>query len=235
MSTDNQGKNYVVVSSKSWSYKIFCDVIRNNQGKWHFIQSPEDLNIGTIRKINPHYIFFLHWSWKVSNELIKNYECVCFHMTEVPYGRGGSPLQNLIIRGHQTTKITALKMIEELDAGPIYCQENLSLAGNAEEIYIRATHLSAKMIEYIVKKEPKPLEQSGEITLFKRRKPSESEIVEVKSFQQLYDFIRMLDAEGYPHAFFQYMGFQYSFRRAAIYDGRIVADVTITPIEDPKT
>lgn len=32
-----------------------------------------------------------------------------FHMTNFPYGRGGSPLQNLMKRGHHTTTITALR------------------------------------------------------------------------------------------------------------------------------
>jgi methionyl-tRNA formyltransferase len=40
----------------------------------------------------------------------------------------------------------------------------------------------------------------------------------------------MLDAEGYPHAYIEYQGFKYSFQRSTLYDGRIVADVTITPI-----
>lgn len=57
-------------------------------------------------------------------------ECVCFHMTDVPYGRGGSPLQNLIVRKHKKTKLTALKMTEEIDAGPVYCKRELSLDGS---------------------------------------------------------------------------------------------------------
>ncbi|PNW32559.1 UNVERIFIED_CONTAM: methionyl-tRNA formyltransferase, partial [Euhalothece sp. KZN 001] len=162
------------------------------------------------------------------------YECVCFHMTDVPYGRGGSPLQNLIIRGHQKTKLTALQMTEEFDAGPVYLKEDLCLGGNAEEIYLRATHLSAKMIGKIIQEEPTPQPQSGEVTNFKRRQPSESEIPQLSSLSQLHDFIRMLDAEGYPKAFIDDQGFRYEFTRSALYDGRIVADVTITPIEEKE-
>jgi methionyl-tRNA formyltransferase len=40
----------------------------------------------------------------------------------------------------------------------------------------------------------------------------------------------MLDAEGYPKAYLEQAGFRYEFSRAALYDGRIVADVVITPI-----
>ncbi len=224
--------NYVVAGSKSWNRQVFDKTIVKYPGQWFFINSTQDLTIEKIDKINPRYIFFLHWSWKVPNELINSYKCVCFHMTDVPYGRGGSPLQNLIIRGHQETKLTALRMTEEFDAGEVYCQEDLCLAGNAEEIYIRATHISAKMINYIIEYEPEPKPQTGEVTIFKRRKPAESEIPEFNSLQQLYDFIRMLDAEGYPHALIRHQGFNYKFGRASFYHDRIVADVTITPIEE---
>jgi methionyl-tRNA formyltransferase len=155
-------------------------------------------------------------------------------MTDVPYGRGGSPLQNLIIRGHQKTKLTALQMTQDFDAGPVYFKEDLCLGGSAEEIYIKATQLTAQMIKRIVSEEPTPVAQSGKVTIFKRRQPSESEIPQFPSLSKLHDFIRMLDAEGYPKAFIEYEGFRYEFTRSALYDGRIVADVTITPLEEKE-
>jgi methionyl-tRNA formyltransferase len=45
----------------------------------------------------------------------------------------------------------------------------------------------------------------------------------------------MLDAEGYPRAFLEYAGFRYEFSRAALYDGRIIADVKITPIAEENS
>jgi len=37
--------------------------------------------------------------WIILKEIFENYEIILFHMTDLPYGRGGSPLQNLIVRG----------------------------------------------------------------------------------------------------------------------------------------
>ena len=48
-------------------------------------------------------------------------------MTDLPYGRGGSPLQNLIVRGHKETKISAIKVVKELDAGPVLSSLELML------------------------------------------------------------------------------------------------------------
>jgi methionyl-tRNA formyltransferase len=232
MSNSEFCQRYIVVGSKSWNRQVFEQKIRLYPGEWHFIDSREALTLETLQSLAPRYLFFLHWSWKVPNEIIDKYECVCFHITDVPYGRGGSPLQNLILRGHQHTKLTALRMTREFDAGPIYGQENLCLAGNAEEIYIRATDLAAQMIQRIIEEQPEPVTQTGEVVIFKRRKPEESEIPEVPSLSALYDFLRMLDAEDYPKAFLDYKGFRYEFSRAALYNGRIVADVTIVLIED---
>ncbi len=225
---------YLVIGKNSWNQQVFNEVIKKYIGEWHFINSQEKVTLEVIKHINPRYIFFLHWSWKVPEAIINNYECVCFHMTDVPYGRGGSPLQNLIIRGHQKTKLTALRMTEEFDAGPVYLKEDLCLGGNAEEIYLRATQLSARMIEKIITEEPTPEPQTGEVTVFKRRKPLESEVPQLDSLVALHDFIRMLDAEGYPQAYIEHNGFRYKFSRSALYDGRIVADVTITPIEEKE-
>ena len=221
--------SYIVAGWKSWSKQVFQDVLQKLPGDWHFIGDKEQLTVDNIRNINPKYIFFLHWSWLVPEEIVGNFECVCFHMTDVPYGRGGSPLQNLIIRGHRQTKLSALRMTGDFDAGPVYLKEDLSLEGSAEEIYIRASTTAADMIGKIVEEQPVPTPQEGEVVVFKRRKPSESEIPSLGSLNELHDFVRMLDADGYPKAFIISNGFKFEFHRSALRDGKIEADVIITP------
>ena len=227
---------YVVAGCRPWNRRVFEAVISKYPGRWHFIGKREELSLNTMRTLNPDYIFFLHWSWKVPDEIIREYRCVCFHMADVPYGRGGSPLQNLILLGHRHTKLTALRMTAEMDAGPVYLKEELCLEGScAEEIYVRATCKSADMIKRIVSEDLDPVAQAGEAVLFTRRRPEESEIPTLENLQQVYDFIRMLDAEEYPRAFFQYRGFRYEMSRATLYSGRIEANVTITPLEETES
>lgn len=233
---DNQPHNtYIVAGSKPWNRRVFDGMISTFPGEWHFIVSLDQLTLEFIEKINPRYIFFIHWSWKVPDEIIKNYECVAFHMTDVPYGRGGSPLQNLIVRGHRSTKLTALRMTHDFDAGPVYFKKDLCLGGSAEEIYIRATSLSAEMIRRIIDEQPNPVPQTGEVTMFNRRAPAESVIPELNSLESLHDFIRMLDADGYPHASIEHEGYRYEFSRSSLFDGRVLADVTITSLKDANS
>ena len=60
-----------------------------------------------------------------------------FHEAPLPKFRGGSPLQNQIIRGITKTKTTAFIMNEEIDAGDIILQKDLSLDGSIEDIFFR--------------------------------------------------------------------------------------------------
>lgn len=228
--------NYVVAGKHMWNQRDYETVIQHYPGTWHYIDDPARFTHQALMQIQPRYVFFLHWSHKVPNDILNDFACVVFHMTDVPYGRGGSPLQNLIVRGHRATKLTALRMVKDFDAGPVYLNRDLSLeGGSAEEIYMRASRLSAEMIETIITQNPEPTPQTGEPTVFKRCKPAQSAIPQLADLGALHDFIRMLDAEGYPSAFLEVAGFRYEFSRATRYDGRIVADVTITKIEKNET
>jgi len=224
-------KTYLVVGNKPWSYRIFSEKICNLPGQWRYISSIEELETIPLQEVSPEYVFFLHWSRKVPQAIINRFNCVCFHMTDVPYGRGGSPLQNLILRGHRETKLSALRMVAEFDAGPVYLKEVLSLDGSAEEILMRAMQQAAHMIEAIIKDQPQPVPQEGPVTLFKRRTPAESELRAITSLTALHDFIRMLDADGYPAAFLVQDGFRYEFHRAVLCSGHIEAQVVIKPLE----
>lgn len=156
-------------------------------------------------------------------------------MTDLPFGRGGSPLQNLIMQGFESTSISAIQCTKELDGGPIYLKEPLSLHGTADEILIRASRIIENMIIRIVKENPSPTPQIGTPTYFKRRKPDESriDISQISSLEKLYDFIRMLDGEGYPPAFLEIGNFRISFCSPHLRYGYIESQVKIEQVKFP--
>lgn len=225
---------FAVAGYTPWSKEAFKKTISKYPGQWHIFTKKEQLTEKNLKKMKPKYIFFLHWSWWVPEKIIENYQCICFHMTNVPYGRGGSPLQNLIIRGHKKSKLTALKMTKKFDAGPVYMKKSLSLQGRAEEIYTKANNLAAEMILKIIRNKTIPKHQKGKVVVFKRRKPEQSEIPECKNLQKLYDFIRMLDAEGYPKAFIRYKGFIFEFSFPKKHQNKITSKVEIKKINKKK-
>jgi methionyl-tRNA formyltransferase len=193
------------------------------------VTEPNDLSASLLEQYQPDYIFFPHWSYLLPKEIYQQYECVIFHATDLPYGRGGSPIQNLISRGFESTQISAIRAEKEVDSGPVYCKSPLSLLGTAEEIFLRAANMIFKMIDHILVNQPAPTPQTGTPTFFKRRTPQMSNLGEIASIEALYDHIRMLDADGYPHAFLENDNFRFEFQRATLKAGEIImADVIIS-------
>ncbi len=192
------------------------------------VYSPEELLQEKIEEFSPRYIFFPQWSWKVPASVFSAYECIMFHMTDLPFGRGGSPLQNLIALGLTETHLSALRCVEEMDAGPIYMQLPLSLLGTAEEILMRAACLIEKMITHILQDQPEPHPQKGEPVIFHRRKAQDGNIAQLETLEKVFDFIRMLDGAGYPPAFIENEHFRFEFSRASLKPEAVFADVRIT-------
>lgn len=70
-------------------------------------------NIEYLKKLNPIYCFLydrcIIWEW-------------------------GSPLQNLIVRGHKEIMLTAIQSVSVVEAGSVFFKRPLSLSGNTEQI-----------------------------------------------------------------------------------------------------
>ena len=74
---------------------------------------------------------------------------------------------------------------------------------------------------------PAPQPQVGEAVVWKRRTPQESQIPSGLDPRKLYDFIRMLDAEGYPKAFLVCSGYHIELRKARLEAGRVLVEATV--------
>lgn len=192
------------------------------------ISAKEELTEEMVRDFKPDYIFFPHWSYFIPEEIYENWNCVVFHMTDLPFGRGGSPLQNLIVRGIKSTKLSAIRVVKEMDAGPVYLKENLELTGAAHEIYDRASKIIYdKMIPRILQGDIIPKDQEGEVVTFKRRTKADGELKPDMSAETIYDYIRMLDAEGYPNAFMKFGEYTLEFSEASLDGDAVEAKVRI--------
>jgi methionyl-tRNA formyltransferase len=223
--------SFIVASTGEWNLKYFDQFSKEQKGEWSFASTITELD-KLLEVVNPRYIFFPHWSWVVPEEIVKRHECVCFHMTDLPYGKGGSPLQNLIIQGCDKTMLTALRMEKGIDTGPIYYKKPLSLHGSAHDIYKRAGRLCWDMISDFIKENPNPVLQQGTTTNFKRRTPEQSRIPEGLSLKGMYNYIRMLDAPGYPKAFLEMNDYRLEFWSSDYVDGRLSAKVSFIKRED---
>lgn len=208
----------IITSLKTWNFKNYKKLKSQFPHiKFYLITKKEDLNLNYIQKINPKYIFFPHWSFIIPDEIYQNYKCIVFHMSDLPFGRGGSPLQNLILQNIKKTKISALRVCKDLDAGDIYLKCKLDISKHsAQKIYQKASKIIFfKMIPYILKNNPKPIPQNGKPIFFKRRTPNQSCLnsLENPNLEKIFDFIRMLDAPSYPKAFLELKNLKIEFKK----------------------
>lgn len=221
-------QNIVVASTKEWNISNYFELKKlfRTQYNFHLISNKDELTQECISDINPLYIFFPHWSYLIPQTMYEHYNCIVFHMTDLPFGRGGSPLQNLIIRGIYETKISAIEVTKELDSGAIYLKEDVNIAqGSAQENFIHISNIIfEKMIPQFLTKQLTPVKQTGTITVFKRRKPQESNIDTLKNYSlaKIYDFIRMLDAEGYPKAYIDFDTIKIEFSEIKQSSGKLI-------------
>tara|TARA_B110000003_G_scaffold126842_1_gene128929 strand:- start:15310 stop:16002 length:693 start_codon:yes stop_codon:yes gene_type:complete len=225
----NPTQTYVILSEQTRNKNIVNNLSKIKKNfSWILIDKRKDFNLDYLKSIKPDVIFIPHWSYIIPKDIYEKFECIVFHMTDLPFGRGGSPLQNLIVLGKEKTKISALRVVKELDAGPIYLKEDLSLQGTAEEILMRANSIIELMIIELIDKDIEPIEQQGDVVHFKRRTPKESDMSGLKQIKDIYNYIRMLDAKGYPNAFIENEYFKFEFSKASINaSGEIQSEVRI--------
>ncbi len=217
----------LIVCSKSW-FKLREDI--KNDHSYKIIINKNDLTLKFLKSFEPDYIFFPHWSWIVSKDIYKNYKCIVFHTAPLPYGRGGSPIQNLILNGFENSPVCAIKMTKKLDSGPIYAKKSISLSGSLNEILHRINRVINELIHFIVNNNIVPSEQETDIlpTVFRRLTENDNIIPKEISLQSFYDRVRMLDHPSYPDAYIKFGSFKLEFSEAKLGNAEVKLTCKVT-------
>ena len=127
-------------------------------------------------------------------------------MTDLPYGRGGSPLQNLIIRNKEKTKISAIKVDFGIDSGVIYEKINIKTKGDELLDGLRKLQakVTSKLILNFIDKYPNiiGIKQMGEESFYKKRTKKNSELNVSKTIKEQFNLLRVCDNNRYPAFFY---------------------------------
>ena len=70
------------------------------------------------------------------------------HASLLPRLRGAAPVNWAVIRGHETTGVTVMRMVEAMDAGPVIHQVEVPIEENerASDLYVRLSELGAEAL-----------------------------------------------------------------------------------------
>ena len=222
---------YIVCAHRQWGQDVFCDLIDRCSGGV-LIRSKDQLTSEYVQSINPNMILFLDWSWLVGEDIWGKYQCVQFHSAPLPEFRGGSPLQNQIVRGIKHTRLTAFKMDGGIDTGDLLLQRDLDLTGHISDIFTRLHDLSVEMAVELLAGRYTSTPQQGTGSYYPRRKPAQSELkLDELTLEGIYDHVRMLE-DPYPNAFVRIGGKRLVFKTAEYQNGRVIATIELT--EEPK-
>ncbi len=160
-----------------------------------------------ILEIKPDTIFYNGWSWFVPSNFLELCPNVVLHPGKLPKDRGGSPIQNQIINGEQWTYANIMQMTEELDSGPIYCKEAVSLKGEADDVWARMVTAGIKLTRQYLKGISEgtlnAISQPKETaTTYKRVTKEQSQINFDMSAEEIYNVVRAMnetDPNKYVH------------------------------------
>ena len=173
-------------------------------------------------------IFFFRWPRIVSPDAMSSTRAklVVFHTSDLPHGRGGSPIQNQIVSGSIISRVNAIAMTSQVDAGDIYCSQDITLQGTADDIWMAISHAACRLAMRVIEGAvPRP--QVGEPSFFKRRRDN-SLPRDADSLVNVHSFVQMLDGEGYPGSHIDHGNLRITLTRSSLRGDHVLCDARIT-------
>ena len=85
----------------------------------------------------------------IPNDLLERHLWLNAHPSLLPRWRGAAPVERAIMAGDAETGVTVIKLVEELDAGPVAAQERFAIhpEDDAGAVYDRAAPLAVELLE----------------------------------------------------------------------------------------
>jgi len=162
--------------------------------------------------------FFLSYGRIVyADILLKHKNNLVVHESDLPKGRGWSPLTWQVIEGADLIPITLFEAAEAVDSGLIYLQEQIRLNGDelVEELRFLQANSTSRMCRKFVADYPSILneayEQKGEPTYYSRRYPVDSQLDPDQTIRDQFELLRVVDNLCYP-AWFELNGYNYRLK-----------------------
>lgn len=134
------------------------------------------------------------------------------HESDLPRGKGWSPVTWQVLEGKDTIPVTLFEAAESVDAGNIYLQEFIHLDGS--ELLGGIKHkqglYTKKLVLEFIKRYPnvQGKSQQGGESFYPKRSPKDSQLDINKTIEEQFNLLRVVDNERYP-AYFMLNGKKY--------------------------
>lgn len=190
-----------------WNYsENFKKELQNKKHKVNICTSENDLVSADISA------FISCINIVTSKGLSKSNSNIVCHPSDLPKGKGHSPIAWEILMGVNELTFTLFEAVEGVDSGPIYDKVKVGLTGhelNSEIKEIQA-ETTFKMIGKYIDLYPSvnSYQQEGKETFYEKRTPQDCQLDINKSIVEQFNLLRTVDNNIYP-AFFLYKNHKY--------------------------
>jgi len=122
----------------------------------------DDQVIGQIAQLKPEFIVVVAYGKLLPQKIldIPHYDSLNVHASLLPKYRGAAPINWALINSEEETGVTVMKMVQKMDAGPIYSTEKLKIDSHdtAGILTKKLAKLGARLLLHTL-----PLIQEGKI------------------------------------------------------------------------
>ena len=199
----------LVDNPNSWAIPYAHELVpqlTENNHQVELVPRAEDIMEGDI-------VFFLSCERIVPTQILtRNKHNLVIHASNLPHGKGWSPLAWQILEGKNEIPITLFEAVEKVDSGPIYFQDVIRLQGHElnDEVKEMQGKKTVELALRFVNSYPAVLgrDQEGPESFYPRRTPKDSEADVDNSLRELFNQFRVADNKRYP-IYFSHMGHKY--------------------------
>jgi methionyl-tRNA formyltransferase len=161
------------------------------------------------------FCFCLSFSQLISSKIRQKFRhTLVVHESDLPAGKGWSPLTWQILEGKNQVSTTLFEAADQVDSGAIYAQRRIVFEGHELVNELRQGQASATqdLCRWFVDNYPESIsaarDQQGEESFYARRRPEDSELDPNKTIAEQFNLLRVVDNDRYP-AFFELNGNRY--------------------------
>lgn len=185
--------------SNNWIEKYLLDHLRHPQA---FVQ----ISYEADQISNADIVFVIGYTRKVASTIsARNGFVFVIHESDLPAGKGFSPVQWQILSGANSMVVSMINLDELIDGGDIVLQKKLEFVGDElyEEIRAKQAAVTVDLVFDCIDCYPDyfPKPQVGNETFYRRRYPEDSELDPDKTLRELFPLLRVCNNEEWPAYF----------------------------------
>ncbi len=162
--------------------------------------------------------YYLSYGRIVDGTVLSKYNHnLVVHASDLPRGKGWSPLTWQILEGKNSIPVTLFEAAEAVDSGVIYRQVVMECSGDEliDELRVRLSRVSEDLCRWFLDGYPDSAAsgrpQVGDSTFYPRRRAKDSRLDPERSLQDQFNLLRTVDPVAYP-AWFERNGSRYNIK-----------------------